>query len=724
MKQRGVQALRTAGHVTVVLAIYAALAMFVLSPGISDLWRSSILPEFPAGAHEADINLINWILAWDWHALTTAPLSLYQANIFHPAPDALAASEHLLGHLPVFGPAWALTGNPVFAGQFTVLMSFALSGAAVYALLRHWGTGAVAALFAGMVFTFASVRLRYLAHFHLLAGHYLPLALIAFDRCLQQPQWRWALAFAVLLFLQLLCSYYLAYITAVAMIGYGAGVLWARRARIPARAAIQLGITSAVMLVAFVAISIPYLRLAGSGAIPEYDDLAVAIASTDTWRSYLVRSFPSAADGPYALPKLYLGWSVLLPALAAFGWRRTSTAAVPWAAAGALGLAVACYVVGLGPTTATKGEAYSLPYAWLRDVVPGFSSMRVPQRFAVFVALGVACLSGLGVDRLLGGRRRAGLIVAPLFLLAAWDLGLLHRKFDSFEQEVGADLPPIYRHVSELPPGPLLELPMRDARSYFFTGSILESRRMLASTYHWLPLLNGQSGYPPASYWTVVTVAQALPDPRALVLLARMTGLRYVLVHSREFTRIDGERWKSPIGLRQLHRAGGDLLFEVVNPLPMDLRDRLLESGQPTHTVLGTPIERLPESGRLAEVELTETFGEQTFVNQIRVIRGVLTNGSDHRWPAVSPSPVGLVTLRCRWSTVLDTPVVTRGPFELRLPFDLSPGKKVDFEFQCSAPAEPGTYLLQVSAAQSDDWFDGGSEHALVDVVRPPRRRR
>ena len=65
----------------------------------------------------ADVHLITWALAWDAHALLTHPLSLFDANVFHPAPLSLAFSEHFLGYVPLFAPAWLLTGNPVQANK-------------------------------------------------------------------------------------------------------------------------------------------------------------------------------------------------------------------------------------------------------------------------------------------------------------------------------------------------------------------------------------------------------------------------------------------------------------------------------------------------------------------------------------------------------------------------------------------------------------------------------
>jgi len=57
-----------------------------------------------------------WILAWDFHALTTNPASLFNANIFYPVENTLAFSEHMLGVLPISAYDVA-TRPPVWRGE-------------------------------------------------------------------------------------------------------------------------------------------------------------------------------------------------------------------------------------------------------------------------------------------------------------------------------------------------------------------------------------------------------------------------------------------------------------------------------------------------------------------------------------------------------------------------------------------------------------------------------
>src|SRR5258706_13660715 len=53
-----------------------------------------------------DVPLIMWALAWQSHALTTAPTTWPDANIYYPAPHALFYGEAGFGALPYFLPVF------------------------------------------------------------------------------------------------------------------------------------------------------------------------------------------------------------------------------------------------------------------------------------------------------------------------------------------------------------------------------------------------------------------------------------------------------------------------------------------------------------------------------------------------------------------------------------------------------------------------------------------
>ena len=54
------------------------------------------------------------------------------------------------------------------------------------------------------------------------------------------------------------------------------------------------------------------------------------------------------------------------------------------------------------------------------------------------------------------------------------------------------------------------------------------------STFHWQPIVNGYSGFYPASYLARLDEVAGFPDERSLTRLRR-DGVRYVVVHLGEF---------------------------------------------------------------------------------------------------------------------------------------------------------------------------------------------
>src|SRR5262245_60380234 len=82
--------------------------------------------------------LVTWILAWGAHALTTDPWNLFNANIFYPAHNTLALSEHMIAVAPLFAPAYLVTGNPIFAYNTVFCLSFVLCGLSMFFLVHYW----------------------------------------------------------------------------------------------------------------------------------------------------------------------------------------------------------------------------------------------------------------------------------------------------------------------------------------------------------------------------------------------------------------------------------------------------------------------------------------------------------------------------------------------------------------------------------------------------------
>jgi hypothetical protein len=719
-----------------VVAGFGGAAVFLLSPLFADPTRTVIDPFAhggPGWIGLPDMHLIMWVMSWDWHALTTAPLRLFDANVFHPAPSALASSEHMLGHLPIFGVIYGVSGNPVLANQLNVLLSISLCGASMYALLRHWGVSRTGALFGGFVYAFCPARVQGrwgIVHAHLLAGQYLPLALLFLDRTLVEARVRLAAVFALCLAAQLLCSYYLAYMTITALMGYGLGVLWSARGRLRGRGLVLAGVAALIPIALLAVLSVPYVRLKRLGIIADYQQLAfLRVASTDVWRNYL---YPPIAlrEWHWALRSgtpVYVGMLPLGLALLSLisQWRAPNAAWARWAVPAAVGTTLACYVMGLGPQVDVGGWSIAMPYKAALRLVPGFSSMRVPSRFGLVFMAGFAALAGMGADRAIttmSGRRRwpALAMVVVLVCGTAYEYDLFRDWYAVRRVDTGRAAPPVYRTLAAAPAGPLLEIPAGGLAGEIL-GRAAESEYMLHSTSHWHPLLNGYSAYPPPSYAPLMNLARALPDARALSLLIRATGLRYVLVHGGRLRPVQRSRWIHPPGLRLLERAGTDLLFEVESPAPPDLMAALLDFEPRSTTILGHALAALPSTARRASLRLAEPAPVRAVTRMSFDVEFEVTNSSDSVWPSLVSVGRHNVTLAYRWED-RDGRVMAQNAVAGRLPYDLGPGESVRGAIHVHVPGPPGMLRLVIGLAQDGRWFPDTLPAIPVNVVPLPSR--
>jgi hypothetical protein len=186
---------------------------------------------------------------------------------------------------------------------------------------------------------------------------------------------------------------------------------------------------------------------------------------------------------------------------------------IPAAAALAAGTLAADWSLGV------NGITYRLLYRWL----PPYRSMRVPARFALFVDCSLILLSAYGIRRLLriarSSQARAALFAAlvALVLVDVWPRLTLRNYLQP--------RPPLYGAVSSSMI--LAEFPMqRDANiayGYF-------------STAHWARLVNGYSGFVPASYEDLEIQMRAFPSTESLDALRRH-GVTHITVNCAFYPR-------------------------------------------------------------------------------------------------------------------------------------------------------------------------------------------
>lgn len=515
-----------------------------------------------------------WILAWNAHILRADPASFWQAPIFYPYSDTAAYHDHHLVQSLVGAPLIWATGNPVLAHNVLLLLSFALTGWAVFLLARDVAADAApaappaavawGAFAAGCAVAFSAYRVAHLVHLNLLQTGWLALALLFLRRLLRPPErggGRWADAALLGLFagLQMINAFYYGYFAAVVLGAYtllwAAAALWRRwraGARLPWHVLPRLGLAAAIAAALSVPLLLPYLRI--------YTTLGIvrSLAEIENWsaplRAYLSVTASNRLYGPLGEVVVDSGEMVLFPGLLLAGLgllavgmgineRRPAFSGTDrpaargdllfWAllAAGAMLLSF-----GTAVRLVRYGDPLPIPtpYALLYSLVPGFGSMRVPARWGWLVTLALALLAAAALARLLSRlrppwRHVAGAAVAAIILAeqAAFPIPL--------SQPVLADVPPIYRWLGapeQADLTTLIELPVGATPR----GAELEriTWRHFYSLHHWKRQPVAYGAVIPFGAVELLRRLQDLPDPEALGYL-RLVGVDTLLLHRDEY---------------------------------------------------------------------------------------------------------------------------------------------------------------------------------------------
>jgi hypothetical protein len=306
-------------------------------------------------------------------------------------------------------------------------------------------------------------------------------------------------------------------------------------------------------------------------------DAALAVVAVTTAANWLLIGGLSLGLGPIRLSQRHFGLPffglVLILALRrlvqrrplpvrGLGWiRRTGWPSTP-------GYYVALTLVGV---IASFGPWLELGRTWrihpvyhqLHESVPGFDALRVPARFGVLVTTGVAVLAGFGAAALAQRTPRPGWrggalgALGALAVLEAWAVPL---PLTSVPPWPG----PADRWLATQPrgAGAVVVLPMFEPRAVH-----LESLRLLESTAHWRPLVNGYAGVFPTEHPGDVRLLNTFPAPPAVARL-RAIHVRYVVVHLGQYhpeprARLEAALELLPPGVARVATLEHSQIFEM-----------------------------------------------------------------------------------------------------------------------------------------------------------------
>jgi hypothetical protein len=669
---------------------FGIVAVWVTRPLGAHLLDHSLVA-YPYTAFDIPLNA--WILSWVSRALVTRPSALFDANIYHPEPDALAYTEHMLGSAPFFGPAFLATGNPALALNVMILAGLVLSAVGTYWVTWRWTGSRAAAAFAGLVVGFQATQVRALGP-NLQTTQYLPFVLLFLERVLSGAGMAATLGLTAALAGQSLASYYYAYPTILATTLAVAAACIARGTR-PSRAAlarVALALLATAAILALV--SAPYFRVAARGT-----DTIYTMTGLFEERPTRLGQLGGLLVGRLGVPAAILAalgvLAAFLPSTGAMARRRVLIL-VAW-------IVVAC-VLASGPTLLIGDTALMMPARLLDQWAPGFAALRDRRRLFVVAPVALGVLAGLGIAALAGGRSRRGAVaaVAAAIALAATAARANLDACRLIALPTGAQVPPVYRDLARRERGPVLELPvaveLREVPS-----AVQQTWYEYFSIFHWQPLLNGYASYWPPSLEIVMAMARALPEPRALENLADCTGVRWIVAHTALMPREQREAFLAGTpGLRLAGRFGDDLLFETERARPGGECGTSLRSRDAVTTVEGTPLASLPPNGRLVAFESVVVAPE--LVRPPRpaalAVPVRIRNTGPATWPAVALDDTYLVRLSYLWRDAAGQPLPFVWRLWTRLPFDVRPGEAVDVPVAIRLPSGPGSYRLEIVVRQ------------------------
>lgn len=615
----------------------------------------------------------SWVMMWtggqvlrflsgDVHALA----DYWNGNIFYPAQNTIAFSEHLTPQMLQILPIFAATDNIVLCYNLLFLSAIALSALGMYLFVRELTGQPVAGFVAGLAFAFAPYRADQYTHLQVISTQWMPLALYGFQRYFATGRPRALIgAVAAVVVQGLSCGYYLFFFTPFAaafcvLEGIRQGA-WRHR-----RTWVQVGATAVIGLIVLWPFLTPYMRVReNAGEFGRRSVQEVRSFSADTWAlgtapgTLGVWRFLKAYERPEgaAFPGATIAVTGLIGVLVVFGasvrrgraeihqesrrwtqfvvvalamagialalvwlwllvlgggvhrgwWGRirvrqisdiiTPTLVVLTLAMGFLpgfrrwlrsfclsrgGFIVFAWLLAMalafGPVINVNGTSIGAgPYALFFNYVPGFDGFRVPARYFMIATLFLAALCGIGIASIARRQRAIGYVCAALVSVSIVFEGRVVPFITSktlwvpHYEYVGTDFPtppalgPVYETVEALPKGTVVaEFP--------FGSNPFEIRTAYFAGYHRKPVINGFSGFFPASYLERRTWLEndPLDKPGAWRKLIE-AGVTHVVVHEQPFPEAKGpliSAWIRNSGGREIashfgKESGTDRLFAI-----------------------------------------------------------------------------------------------------------------------------------------------------------------
>jgi hypothetical protein len=487
-------------------AVYTVLTIIVTWPQARNLAHG--VTDFGDPLHFA------WTLAWIAHAIVKSPGRLFDTNVLFPERYTLAYSETLVLPGVLFAPLLWLGADPILAQNLLVLLSYVACGLATFVLVRALTRDDAGALVAGAIFAIHPYRIEAYPKVPLQLIVWIPLALWALHRLFTKPGWRIAALTGALLGAQWYTSVTYAIYGAIFVAIVGVVLLIAAPASQRWLALRQCALAMGIAAVLAVPIALVYRT--AQHVVGERSVQNVEVYSAQP-PDYLHAHPDNALYGNAANPgeperRLFPGYAAIaLAALSLVPPFDVATVAYAVAGAGAFDLSLGVNGVG---------------YRWLHEHVPALRGMRVPARFALLVGLAMSVLAGMAVARMT--RRRSAVarwtIVTSLLVVVTLESRMKSVEYLSLPDQK----PAVYAWLAAQSPAVICEWPVGQLQGRIGPQ---DETYMYYSTQHWQRMVNGDTGFMPASYFELIEHLRGFPNDESIRYL-RQRGVTLLLVHS------------------------------------------------------------------------------------------------------------------------------------------------------------------------------------------------
>jgi len=525
-----------------------------------------------AGGPDLDLWVFQWDNWWLKQALHQGISPYHTDLLFYPQGVSLTAHSFNWGMSAVWLLIEPLVG-PAAAYNLTLLLTFVLSGYAMYLLAREFTGHDGTAFIAGLVFAFCPYRLsQSTAHILLAAMQWLPLFVLYLVRTVRECSVRTAILGGVFLALSgLECWHFLTFAGLLGGLYVGYSLIF-ERGRWHWRTVSLLALAALVCIMLIAPLLVPivreYLSAGGAGhALPvelagESTDLLAYLTPSrlhPLWGQRLAGVYGRFVANERWIA--FVGYVVL--ALSAYAALRRVRGAGLWLT-GAAGFVL----LALGRDLTVGGVAHPrlfMPYRLVSDWFL-FRMLRHPDRFNLVVMFCLAVVVGLACANLV--RRLRGWAQSATMLTLA---GLILFEYLALPYPtVSPTVSPFYHELARDPADyAIVELPMgrQRAKEYMYFQTVHGKHLvegMVARTppdaYAFIeadPLLRLLRSGQPAGYPTFDVAArqQALANQ----------GFRYFVLHKEYLPAETLESWRPLLGPESVYEDDELIVYPVTS---------------------------------------------------------------------------------------------------------------------------------------------------------------